>query len=101
MCTNLSTEQSQRFIPSFLKNGFGAGDIRTQPNFDEGSVRPIKTGADIPLEFGSDADTTSILLRREKLKKAEAERLRQEQTNSGSIQPKGVRTRKQIMDELT
>ena len=101
MCTNLSTNEGQKNIPDFLKYGFGEGDIRTQPNFDESSVRPIKTGADIPLEFGSDADTTSILLRREKLKKAEEERLRQETTNPGSMQPKGVRNRKQLMDEAT
>lgn len=80
----MCTAAMQDNLPDFLKNPNVTGVSAPQ-----GSP---KGGAQVPLG-PEDADTKSILQRRE--------RIRQAQDNPGSHVPTGVRSRKDIMDELT
>ncbi len=80
----MCTAAAQRNIPDFLKNLDGTS-VQVNPGSSQ-------NGVDVPLG-AEDAQTKSILQRRE--------RIRQAQENPGSHQPTGVRTRKDLMDELT
>jgi hypothetical protein len=79
----------QENMPEFLKTMTGV----SSPG---GGPRAIRGAEDVPLgEAPAGAETESILQRRERIRKA------QEKQHPGSHQPTGVRSRKDILDELT
>ena len=81
MCTAALKEQMAQYT---------GGDTSKKDD----NARPIRDAADIPLgDYGDAAETATILQRRERIKQA--------QEHPGSHKPTGVRTRKDLMDELT
>ncbi len=80
MCTAALTEN----LPDFLSGG--ASGTKDGPG-------PIRNATDVPLGDSADEKERSILQRRERIKQA--------QEHPGSHIPTGVRTRKDLMDELT
>jgi len=64
----MCTAQSQKNLPDFLTNLDGTSV--TVPK-DDGRPRPIQKATDVPLGDGmADAATTSILSRRERIRRA-------------------------------
>ena len=86
----MCTAAMQKNLPDFLTNLQG-----TSVSFPgrDGKPQPIRNATDVPLGDSQSADTASILQRRERIKQA--------QEHVGSHIPKGVRTRKDIMEEIT
>jgi len=87
----MCTAALQKSLPDFMTNLQGTtvqtgADMKTGP-------RPIRNGTDVPLGDTRGADEISIRQRREKI--------RQAQENPGSNIPNPIRTRRDIMDEIT
>ena len=85
----MCTAALQKNLPDFMTNL--TGTEVTIP--EDGKPRPIRNATEVPLGEVDDGYTKGILQRRERIKQATE--------NPGSHIPKGVRTRKDILDELT
>ena len=86
----MCTANMQKNLPDFLTNLTGTSVSVPDTN---DTAKPIRNATDVPLGDSNDENERSILRRREKIKQA--------QENPGSHIPTGVRTRKDLMDELT
>ena len=87
MCTAAIQENMPDWAKKMTGPALGAGGVS-----DSGKPRAIRDSADVPL--GDDSiQTESILQRRERIKQA--------QEHPGSHKPTGVRSRQDLMDELT
>lgn len=96
MCQSLQTKQGQSFLPDFLTQGFGAGKMQQPP-----SSGAIRNAADVPMGDSADrGNELAIKERRERIRK-EQERQKQAKESPGSHRPTSIRSRKDIMDELT
>ena len=84
----MCTAAMQKNLPDFLTNLGG-----TSVSVPGDGAQPIRNATDVPLGDSNDEDTRSILRRRE--------RIQQAQEHPGSHIPTGVRTRKDILDEIT
>lgn len=85
----MCTAAMQKNLPDFMTNLTG-----TSVSVPKGDgPQPIRNSTDVPLGDSNDVQERSILQRRE--------RIQQAQDNPGSHIPKGVRTRKDLMKELT
>ena len=95
----MCTAQSQKFLPDFLTNLDGTSvSVPGDPDY----VGPGgKTGVEVPLGDAVDqAQEISIKVRRRRIRQAqEAEKQRRE--NPGSHKPTPVRSRKDILEEIT
>ena len=86
----MCTAAMQKNLPDFMTNLDGTS---VKVHGDEVTHGKQLRGTDVPLGDSSTADTASILQRRERIKQA--------QEHPGSHKPTGVRTRKDIMEEIT
>jgi len=84
----MCTAAMQKNLPDFMTNLTG-----TSVSVPGDSAQPIRNATDVPLGNSNDENERSILRRRE--------RIQQSQEHPGSHIPTGVRTRKDIMEELT
>ena len=84
----MCTAAMQKNLPDFMTNLTG-----TSVSVPGDGPQPIRNATDVPLGDSTDETERSILRRRERIK--------QKQEHPGSHIPTGVRTRKDLMEELT
>ena len=84
----MCTANTQKYLPNSLTDTTG------HENVTDGKPQPIRRATEVPLGDDSmDASKQSILMRRERMKRAAED--------SGSMKPTLRRTRQNMMDELT